>query len=322
MFNITFEEEIMTEQITDTIMMVKPIAFTLNEETAVNNLFQPREQIIPDEKAQNLALQEFDNMVENLRTEGIEILVYEDIDSSETPDSIFPNNWITTHEDGRILIFPMFAENRRKERRRDIIDDLSEKFKVEEIHSFTNWEREDKFLESTGSLILDRPNKLAYTALSDRTHPEVLADFSKFTGYKVISFTANQTFEGYRLPIYHTNVMMCLGEEFAAICLDSIDNKTERKIVTDHLNETGKEIIAISESQRDNFAGNMLQVMNNNKDRYIVLSESAFSCLTEKQRKCLQKHGKLLHNPINTIERLGGGSARCMMAEIFLKKRM
>lgn len=301
--------------------MVKPVAFQLNEETAVNNLFQPKEQEISDTKAQNQALEEFDAMVENLRKNDIEVLVFDDLESTETPDSIFPNNWITFHDDGRVYLYPMFAENRRKERRIDIVNSLAENFVVGNTYSFTNWEDQGKYLEGTGSLILDRQNKIAYAALSDRTHPDVLEDFSKNTGYEIVSFVANQTFEGRRLPIYHTNVMMCLGDGFCVICLDSLDAIGEREMVIEKLEATGKEIVDITEDQRDNFAGNMLHVKNREGLPFIVMSEAAFLSLNEGQKAQLTNYGTILHSPINTIEKLGGGSARCMIAEVFLQRK-
>ncbi len=312
----------MTDQITDTIFMVRPVAFQLNEETAVNNLFQPREQGISDTRAQNLALEEFDIMVKNLRSHDIEVIVFNDTESISTPDSIFPNNWISLHDDARIVLYPMFAENRRKERREDIIKILSETFEVKKISSFTDWEAKEKYLEGTGSLILDRQNKIAFAAISDRTHPDVMEDFAKNTGYEIVSFTANQTFEGRRLPIYHTNVMMCIGDGFCVICLDTIDSIDERENVVEKLEETGKEIIEISEEQMNNFAGNMLHVKNKNQENFVVMSEAAYKSLEIAQIKQLEKYGKLLHSSIETIERLGGGSARCMMAEVFLPKRI
>ncbi len=308
----------MTKQITETILMIRPVAFHRNEQTAVNNLFQPREDIMKASTSQDRALDEFDSFVEKLKAEGVNVIVYNDDPETSTPDSIFPNNWNSFHENGMIYLYPMFAENRRIERREDIIADFHEQFEVDGIYSFTHWEENNKFLEGTGSLILDRPNKLAYAAVSERTDLNVLAEFTEQTGFEIVPFYANQTFEGIRVPIYHTNVMMCVGEQFVVICEECIDNLDERAYVLEKIKETGKEIIAITEDQRDQFAGNMLQVATKNGKRLVVMSESAFLSLTKEQITALEKHGKLLHSAIPTIETLGGGSARCMMAEVFL----
>ena len=310
----------MTQQITDTIMMVRPSAFRLNDETAVNNYFQQAGSLSSNE-AQERALSEFDNFVGTLRSAGIQVLVFQDKAENGTPDSIFPNNWNSFHDDGRIYLYPMFAPNRRKERRQDILDALIDKYRVSKVDSFIDWESKGKFLEGTGSLILDRPNKIAYAAIGDRTHLAVLEDFSTRTGYEVVSFTSNQSVHGERKPIYHTNVMMCVGENFVVICLDSIDDRSEREIVVQKLQSSGKEVIDITEEQKDKFAGNMLQVQNSSGDRFVVMSQQAYQCLSSEQIESLSKHGQLLYSPINTIEQLGGGGVRCMMAEIFLPKK-
>lgn len=306
-------------QITNHIMMIKPVAFEMNEQTAVNNYYQKKADKSADEIQQE-ALQQFDDFVEKLRSEGVDVTVFNDTPSPATPDSIFPNNWISFHEDGKIRLYPMYAENRRQERRQDIIDSLSEKFNVDTTEDFTNWEAKNAFLEGTGSLILDRQNKLAYAAISERTMEAPLDDFCKKTGFKAVKFHALQTVNGERLPIYHTNVMMCLGESFAVVCLDSIDSQEERENLIEVLEETDKEIIEISEAQKSSFAGNMLQVLG--KDgALVVMSQSAYDSLDEEQVAQLSKHGKLVNAAIHTIEKLGGGSARCMMAEIFLPKK-
>ncbi len=307
----------MYSQITDTVFMIKPIQFRRNEETAVNNYFQ-QDMSESIEEIQNRALDEFDLFVEKLRENGIEVIVFTDTDSSVTPDSIFPNNWITLHDDGTILLYPMYAPNRRLERRDDIIKKLKEDFFVDQVYSFTDWEEKGLFLEGTGSMILDRPNKVVYAALSDRTSIEVLSDFHEVTGYEIISFRALQTVDNERLPIYHTNVMMAVGENFALICLDCIDNPVERARVEFSLIKSGKEIIKISEEQVSQFAGNILNLRNKSGQSFIVMSLAAHESLNKSQRKALKKHGKLLYSPIPTIELLGGGGVRCMMAEVFL----
>ncbi|WP_420315796.1 citrulline utilization hydrolase CtlX [Ekhidna sp.] len=307
----------MSNQITNNIMMIRPVAFYMNEQTAVNNYYQKNEEGVSLEDIQNQALRQFDDFVDKLREEGVNVTVFDDTTDPATPDSIFPNNWISFHQDGVIRLYPMYAENRRLERREDIIESLRSTFKVEEVVSFTNWEEKAAYLEGTGSLLLDRQNKIAYAAISERTMPNVLEDFCDEAGYDAVTFHALQSVDGKRLPIYHTNVMMCLGEEFAVVCLDSIDDLEERENLVEALEETDKEIIEISEVQKEQFAGNMLQLLGNDDKRLVVMSSAAFNSLTEEQKVQLSKHGKLVHSDIHTIEKLGGGSARCMMAEIF-----
>ncbi|MDH5380703.1 MAG: arginine deiminase-related protein, partial [Cyclobacteriaceae bacterium] len=201
----------------------------------------------------------------------------------------------------------------------DILKDIAKRNDVMlRVKTFEHFEKEGKYLEGTGSLILDRINYVAYAAISERTHPDVLTEFAKETGFRIISFTACQSYDGQRLPIYHTNVMMCLGEKFSVICADCIDDEKEKKEVLDSLQNTGKELILISEDQRDQFAGNMLQVRNKKGERFVVMSEAAYQSLDKGQIKQLEKHGKILHTPIPTIEKLGGGSVRCMMGEVFI----
>lgn len=311
----------MSRQITDTLMMIRPVSFYMNEQTAVNNYYQKKLEGLSNEQVQDKALSEFDGFVAKLRTAGVNVEVFDDTPDPSTPDSIFPNNWVSFHESGKVWLYPMYAINRRLERREDLLESLSEKFEIESVDGFLDWEMDNKFLEGTGSLILDRQNKIAYAAISERTNPDVLADFMEKTGYTVVSFIANQTVNGQRLPIYHTNVMMCLGESFAVICADCIDDQKERQRVIDSLEKTNKEIVYITEEQKGRFAGNMLQVQNATGDKFVVMSRAAFTSLTEEQKEQLSKHGQLLHSSLDTIEALGGGSARCMMAEVFLPKK-
>ncbi|MEP5610858.1 MAG: arginine deiminase-related protein [Cyclobacteriaceae bacterium] len=312
----------MTSQITNTLFMVRPVSFVKNEETAVNNYFQKDiDGVSPDEK-QERALAEFDLFVEKLREKGVEVFVFDDTESSKTPDSIFPNNWISFHDDGTILLYPMFAENRRIERRDDVIRKLQANFLVNMTQSFAHWENEGLFLEGTGSMILDRPNKIVYASLSERTNEKVLHVFCEKTGYEPVTFISYHTFEGNRLPIYHTNVMMALGEDYAVICLDSIDDKVERERVLFSLQKTGKEVVEISEDQVNHFAGNMLQVINDRNQKFTVMSLDAYESLNDSQIKTLEKYGEIVYSPIPTIERLGGGGVRCMMAEVFLPKQL
>ena len=267
------------------------------------------------------AQDEFDTFVNTLRGKGVHVIVIDDTNEYDTPDSIFPNNWISFHESGNVVIYPMFAENRRNERREDILDVLEENgFKIKDIVDYTSAEEQDVFLEGTGSILMDRVNQKVYCALSDRAHEELIIEFCEdFDCFPVI-FTANQTVEGQRLPIYHTNVMMALGEDFAVICLDSIDDKKERKNVIEHLKKDGKELIKISEAQMHQFAGNMLEVLGANDKRFLVMSSAAYKSLDPSQLAQIEKRCEIIHSPLDTIETCGGGSARCMMAEVFLPK--
>ncbi|MCV9387616.1 citrulline utilization hydrolase CtlX [Reichenbachiella ulvae] len=307
---------------TSTLLMIRPVSFHFNEETAVNNYYQKKPEGESETEIQSQALEEFDNFVEKLEAKGIEVIVVNDTLKPETPDSIFPNNWVSFHHDGTVGLYPMYAENRRLERREDIFDLLEDKGFVisQEIH-LTDFEHVNKFLEGTGSLILDRENKLAYAALSERTDPDVLQTFREQFGFRIVDFVANQSVNGERLPIYHTNVMMCLGDGFAVICLDSIDDLDDRAKVIESLEESDKEIIEITEDQKEQFAGNMLQVENQEGKKFIVMSESAYQSLEPEQIDRLLDHNEdIIHSSLNTIEKLGGGSARCMMAEVFLPK--
>lgn len=307
---------------TSTIMMVRPVRFRLNEQTAVNNYYQKALEGVTAENVQARALAEFDGFVEKLRANDVDVVVINDTPDPSTPDSIFPNNWISFHSDGTIGLYPMYAENRRLERRTDILSQLEEKgYSITAQIDLTSSEQENKFLEGTGSLIFDRANKIAYAAISERTHPDVIENFEKEFGFKVVSFTANQTVKGKRLPIYHTNVMMALGHDFAVICLDTIDDQAEKKMVVDSLERSGKEVIEISESQKAHFAGNMLQVENRSGDRFMVMSAAAHDSLDDEQKNKILNYNKdIISSSLDTIEALGGGSARCMMAEVFLPK--
>ena len=301
--------------------MIRPINFRMNEQTAVNNYYQHVLDNVLPETVNAKAQEEFDAFVTKLRNIGVNVIVVSDTDEFDTPDSIFPNNWISFHENGNIGLYPMFAENRRLERREDILFKLEDEgLKIEHIFDYRSAEDEGLFLEATGSLALDRVNRKAYCALSPRADEELLIEFCEDFEYTPVMFTANQTVNGERKAIYHTNVMMCLAEDFSVICLDSIDDKKERKNVVKHLNEDGKEVIAITEQQVNNFAGNMLQLKGNNDELFLIMSQAAHDCLTSSQVKAIEKHCKILSSSLDTIEACGGGSARCMMAEVFLPK--
>ena len=310
------------EQTTNTILMVRPTHFRANEQTAVNNYFQKDITDRSPEEIQRLAQEEFDAFVLKLRDAGIQVIVFESTDGLDTPDAHFPNNWISFHENGTVGLYPMFAENRRLERRESVLDLLESKgFKINQIIDYTSAEAENLFLEATGSLVLDRTNRKAYCALSQRADEGLFIEFCEDFDYFPIVFTAFQSFNGKREPIYHTNVMMSLAETFAVICLDSIDDKKERKNVLMHLKEDGKEIINITEEQLNHFAGNMLQVKNHNDDHILVMSQVAFDSLNREQIEIIRKHCNILTSSLDIIETCGGGSARCMMAEVFLPKQ-
>lgn len=304
-------------QTTNTILMIRPISFRMNEQTAVNNYFQ-EELELKNVEVNQLAQNEFDAFVAKLRAAGVNVIVEQD-NSLDTPDSIFPNNWVSFHENGDVALYPMFAENRRKERREEILDHLEAKgFRIETIVDYTSAESDGYFLEGTGSIVLDRENRKAYCALSPRADEELFIEFCEDFEYTPVVFVANQTVDGKRLPIYHTNVMMCIAETFAVICLDCIDDKQDRKNVLKHLMQDGKDIIEISESQMAQFAGNMLQVRGKDNKRYLVMSKAAHDSLTPMQVSKITAHCDVLYSDLQTIETCGGGSARCMMAEVFL----
>ena len=307
-------------QITNTILMIRPVAFRKNEQTAVNNYFQ-EDISITNVEINAKAQHEFDQFVDILRKHGVNVIVVDDNKENDTPDSIFPNNWVSFHSTGTVVVYPMFAENRRKERREDIFDILEANgFRIDDIVDYTAAEEEGVFLEGTGSILKDRVNQKAYCALSERAHEALFIEFCEdFDCFPVI-FTANQTVNGERKPIYHTNVMMAMAETFAVICLDTIDDKKERKNVVEHLKKDGKEVIPITEEQMHAFAGNMLQVFGKDEQRFMVMSSQAFHSLREDQISTIEKHCSIIHSPLDTIETCGGGSARCMMAEVFLPK--
>ena len=307
-------------QITNTILMVRPANFRMNEQTAINNYFQ--EDIDLKNREINVrAQEEFDTFVKVLKEIGVNVIVVDDTKDSDTPDALFPNNWVSFHEDGTVGLYPMFAENRRRERREDILDILEGRdFVIHNIMDYTSAEAEGYFLEGTGSVVLDRINRKAYCALSVRADEELFIEFCEDFEYTPVIFTAYQSVEGERKPIYHTNVMMGLAETFAIICLDAIDDKQERKNVTAHLKQDGKEIIAISEAQMYHFAGNVLQVLGMGGKRYLVMGTAAYDSLSPEQIARIQRHCDIVHSALDTIETCGGGSARCMMAEVFLPK--
>ncbi|MDB4606484.1 arginine deiminase-related protein [Crocinitomicaceae bacterium] len=307
------------KQLTSNLLMIEPVAFRFNEETAKNNFYQKHLDTISADEVKVKALAEFNDFVNKLRNHGVNVHVFKDTIKPDTPDSIFPNNWVSFHQDGRIALYPMCAENRRLERRTDILETLRNDFEISSIVDFSHYELEDLFMEGTGSMILDRETKICYAAISIRTDENIANEFCDEFGYELVSFTANQTHNGERLAIYHTNVMMCVADKYAIVCMDTIDNIDERNKVTQSLISSGKEVIEITEAQKGMFAGNMLQVMGH--EPLLVMSSSAFSSLTKQQIEKIQAYNPILHTSLDTIEACGGGSARCMMAEVFLPSR-
>ncbi|TCD27165.1 amidinotransferase [Pedobacter psychrodurus] len=303
-------------QTTNHILMIRPVDFKFNEQTAGNNKFQ---NASTETNVQTAALKEFDAFVDLLRKNNVDVKVVDDTLQPETPDSIFPNNWVSFHEDGSVYLYPMFSENRRLERRIEILDGLRENFEVNHITDLSFYEKQYAFLEGTGSMVLDRTNKIAYACLSVRTDEEVLNNFSMLTGYEPVAF---QAVDETNFPIYHTNVMMCIGDCFAVICLDSIKNPEEKLNVTISLKGAGKEIIEISLEQMNKFAGNMLQVTNAENESLLVMSEQAYLSLNAEQIAALEQYSRIIYAPLYIIEKNGGGSARCMLAEIHLPSKL
>lgn len=307
------------KQLTNTILMIRPVSFRMNEETAVNNYYQHEVAGLSAKAVQKRALEEFDAFVRKLRAAGVNVIVLEDTVYPDTPDSIFPNNWISFHNTGQVGIFPMFAENRRSERREDIFDIIEDKgFLIDEVVDYTAAEEEELFLEATGSIVLDRAERIAYCALSPRADEDLFIEFCEDFEYTPVIFHAYQTVNGKRELIYHTNVMMAVTLNYVIVCLDSIDDKKERKNFINHVINSGKKIMDISEAQVEQFAGNMLQVLGSDNQPVTVMSKAAFDSLSPEQIEILSAEATLLSSDLSTIEACGGGSARCMMAEVFL----
>ena len=303
-------------QTTDTVLMIEPVAFGFNEQTAVNNYFQVQQE----GNVQDKALKEFNDFVEKLRAKDINVITIKDTLEPKTPDSIFPNNWVSFHKDGKVVLYPMFAENRRLERRNDILDQIKEQFEVTEVIDYSGAEKDNLFLEGTGSMIFDHDFKIAYGSVSLRLDEELFRKFCHKIGYEAVVFHSFQNAGAERLPIYHTNVMMCVADKFVVICLDCIDDEMEREKVQEMIKHSEKEIIEISEEQMQQFSGNMLQVRNPEGKTFLVMSETAYKSLTPEQISAIEKYSEIIYSDLNTIETNGGGSARCMLAEVFLPK--
>ncbi len=298
-------------QNTSSILMIRPVGFTYNTETAINNLFQ---LLGNADNAQEKALKEFDGFVQKLMGNNINVTVINDTPEPHTPDSIFPNNWISFHENDTAILYPMYAENRRAERKQHVKDLINQKFSKNNLIDLTAFEKENLFLEGTGSMVLDRENKIVYACISPRTSKKILDIFCEKMNYTFCSFEANDENKN---QIYHTNVMMCVADKYVVICLDSITEEKEKNQVIQTIEKTAKEIIPITYTQMNCFAGNMIQLENIKKEKLLIMSAQAFQSLTEQQISTLEKYNKIIYSDLNTIEANGGGSARCMIAEIF-----
>jgi hypothetical protein len=307
-------------QTSATIIMVRPANFGFNPETAENNFYQKQDSRSQDEIRQ-LARAEFDGFVALLRDQGVNVLVIEDSETPVKTDAVFPNNWFSTHPDGKLILYPMYSPNRRWERRKDIIEQLMHLgFQVNEILDLSFFEESGQFLEGTGSMVMDHQTKVIYACYSERTHPVPLDYVAKILGYSFLGFEAAQEIDGQITQIYHTNVMMHVGTDLAVVCLDSIPKLADRRKVQESLTKSGKKLIPITAKQKFNFAGNMLEVSNDGGEKFTVMSQAALDSLNVGQIQQIEKYTTIISPSIPTIEKLGGGSARCMMAEIFLPR--
>jgi len=293
------------------VLMVRPLRFGFNEFTAASNAFQERSSL-PDEKIRQLALQEFDVLVTKLRVKGITVVEVDDLEDPNTPDAVFPNNWIAIMPEGTLYTFPLEAPVRRKERRLDIVQKLQDLYKITNHIDLSHFEEEGKFLEGTGSMVLDHVNKIAYACESSRTDNEIFQVFCKRVGYDPQFFRA---YDRHGIEIYHTNVLMAVGNKMAVLCTAAVSEE-DRPRILDRLSATGHEILDISFDQLENFAGNMIELSNDKGEPYLLMSSAAFKSLHQSQRSQIEKHMEIIHSDIPAIEKLGGGSVRCMVAGI------
>ena len=299
--------------------MIRPFDFGFNDETSKDNYYQKK---INKKNIAQLAIEEFEKLVKKLKKNNIDVHVFKDDNKYRTPDSVFPNNWISTHQNGDIVLYPMSAKSRRMERRPEILDFLKNRgFIINNVIDYSFAEQQSQFLEGTGSMVLDRKNKIAYCSISERSNKELFIKFCKDFKYIPVSFHSYQDVAKKRLSIYHTNVMMCLAESYCIICLDSIDDQEEKNNVINFIENSEKELIEISENQVEQFAGNMLELINDKMESLLVMSKSAENSLNENQKNIITKYSRIISSEINIIEVCGGGSARCMIAEIFLPKK-
>jgi hypothetical protein len=308
------------KQAAGTVFMVRPVAFHGNPETVASNAFQRPPEVADPAAEQAAAAVEFEGLVDALRAAGVEVVVVDDSASPPTPDSIFPNNWVSFHADGTVVLYPMMAPCRRRERRRDVLEHLSQElgFRIDRVVDLSGHEAEGRFLEGTGSMVLDRVNRVAYACLSARTDVEVLAEAARVLDYEPIAFVA---VDANGMPVYHTNVLMCLGTDFAVLCEEAISDAAQRAAVHRRLEETGHAVIPIRLEQMCGFAGNMLELAGPGGERLLALSARALETLDEAQRAALEARCRLVVAPIAAIEEGGGGSVRCMLAEVHLPRK-
>lgn len=310
----------MSKQSTSILLMVKPHGFDYNTETAGDNHFQKGGTGLSSAEITRAALNEFEAFVKEINMNGIEVIVYDDLGTKVTPDAVFPNNWFSTHSDGTLYLYPMFAPNRRKERRQEVLDLLTQEFgfSIDRIIDWSKHEDIGLFLEGTGSMILDRPNKIIYAALSERTSEWLLKQYAQEIGYELVAFRSYHNAKQNEVLIYHTNVMLCIAQDYCVVCLECITDLTERNALIESLKRTNKEIIELSLDQIDDFAGNMLEAHNEANESFLIMSSRAYHSLRSQQVEQIEQYSKIIHSPLSTIENYGGGSARCMLAEIFL----
>ncbi|MDB5261151.1 MAG: amidinotransferase [Adhaeribacter sp.] len=305
-------------QTTSSILMVRPVSFGFNTETAATNAFQNKFPLQTAAEISKKAIAEFDYYVALLRGKGIDVLVIDDTEAPAKPDAIFPNNWITLHRNGTVALYPMHAPNRRQERRADIVETLRGKYQVKKVVDFSQYEEKEKFLEGSGSMILDHENRMVFACLSPRTDADLLEEFCQHFGYQPIVFHA---YDHKGSLIFHTNVMLSIGHRFAILCAASIHDEQDRQFVISTLVRTNHEVIEITEKQMHQYAGNMLELKNKEGKNFLVMSEQAYKSLEPRQVQSIQKYAEILPVPLATIEHVGGGSARCMIAEIFLPEK-
>ncbi|RON02553.1 citrulline utilization hydrolase CtlX [Pseudomonas brassicacearum] len=304
-------------QTTNTVLMIRPTRFSFNQDTAANNRFQRPAAAAED--VQLKALQEFDGYVAALREHGVEVMVHNDSEAPHTPDSIFPNNWWSSHPDGTLVLYPMQGHNRRLERDKGVLDWLRDGYRVEQLLDLSGLEQQEVFLEGTGSMVLDREQRICYAGYSTRTHAKALDQVVEHLGYELCAFNA---VDRHGVPIYHTNVMMSVGTQLAVVCLESVSDLDERNALRSRLERSGKQVLTLSFDQLESFAGNMLEVHNAAGEPLLVMSRTAWRSLHADQRRMVEAYAKPLPVNIDTIERIGGGSARCMLAEVYLPKRV
>lgn len=301
----------------NTLLMIRPACFGFNSQTAQSNSFQNKFSSLSQNQIQQNALREFENLKSKITGAGVEVVCIDDTDFPVKPDAVFPNNWFSTHADGTLILYPMLTENRRLERREDIVEFLKKNFEVKRVRDLSPFEKQNKILEGTGSLVFDNKNKIIYCSISPRSSKELAEELSKHAGYEIIFFHTKDS-NGY--PIYHTNVLLTIANGFAVICTEVICDKIEKEIVITALRKSGLEIVSITLEQMNKFAGNLLQAENKDGSKILLMSASAFNIFSKAQLKVIEKFTNIVYSDISTIENIGGGSVRCMLAEIFFKR--